>query len=125
MAQAMSEFRHRALQCHGSVAPPTRSVRSSLLTGVVHCDGECGEQQRELALPRRVDADTASDAANYTVTVNGQSVTAESAGYNASNHTVSLGLAEGALHNGDAITVSWTGLQDSAGQAVTGSATVK
>ena len=67
-----------------------------------------------------LNAGSASDAANYTVTVNGKAVAVESAGYNANNHGVALGLADGALQAGDKVVVTFTGLSDAAGQAVSG-----
>ncbi|MBV9867192.1 MAG: right-handed parallel beta-helix repeat-containing protein [Abitibacteriaceae bacterium] len=64
-----------------------------------------------------LDADSASDAAHYTVSVNGQAVTVESASYNAGAHSVVLGLAIGSLQNGDHVVVAWDGLQDAKGQS--------
>ncbi|MBV9470441.1 MAG: hypothetical protein JOZ57_14480 [Abitibacteriaceae bacterium] len=65
-------------------------------------------------------AESASDAANYTVTVNGQTVKVDSAGYNSSNHGVALGLPEGTLKTGDKVVVTYRGLSDSKGNAVAG-----
>ena len=65
-------------------------------------------------------AESASDAANYAVTVNGQAVTVESAGYNATTHSVTLGLPEGSLKAGDQVVVKYSGLSDSKGAAVAG-----
>lgn len=65
-----------------------------------------------------LDVDTASDPANYTVTVNGQAVTVESAGYNASNNSVSLSLPSGSLHSGDQVSVQASGVVDAHGAAV-------
>lgn len=64
--------------------------------------------------------DTIYDAAHYNVTVNGKAVTVESAGYNANNHGVALGLADGALQAGDKVVVTYTGLSDSKGATVAG-----
>ena len=66
-----------------------------------------------------LEAETASDAAHYSVTVNGRAVTGESAGYNATTHNVTLGLPEGSLRAGDTVVVKWNVL-DSKGDAVTG-----
>ena len=66
-----------------------------------------------------LDAESAADPASYAVTVNGHAVAVESAGYNASQHTVTLALPEGALRAGDHVTVSWPGLR-----AVGGTATI-
>ncbi|MBV9865148.1 MAG: hypothetical protein JO316_07335, partial [Abitibacteriaceae bacterium] len=67
-----------------------------------------------------LDADTASDAAHYTVAVNGDAVPVESAGYDATNHSVTLSLPEGALQNGDRVVVSWQGLLDEQGRTLDG-----
>ena len=67
-----------------------------------------------------LEAESASDAAHYSVTVNGKAVTVESAGYNANNHGVALGLAEGTLKAGDQVVVKYSGLSDSAGHVVDG-----
>lgn len=57
-----------------------------------------------------LDADAASNAAYYSVTVNGTPVTPESAGYNAATHTVTLALPAGVLQSGDKVIVQWSGL---------------
>lgn len=67
-----------------------------------------------------LDADAASDAAHYSVTVNGVVVAVQSAGYNATAHTVTLGLPEGALRNGDVVRAQWSGLLDAHGQTLEG-----
>ncbi|MBV9467858.1 MAG: tandem-95 repeat protein, partial [Abitibacteriaceae bacterium] len=69
-----------------------------------------------------LDAESASDAAHYAVTVNGQAVTVESAGYNAATHTVMLGLANGSVQAGDRVSVQWNGVLDARGAAVIGQA---
>jgi len=65
-----------------------------------------------------LDADTASDAAHYTVAVNGDAVPVESAGYDATNHSITLSLPEGALQNGDRVVVTWQGLLDEQGRSL-------
>lgn len=67
-----------------------------------------------------LEAASASDASHYTVTVNGHSVAVDSVGYNATSHTVTLSLPDGALQAGDTVMVEWSGLSDSNGTAVTG-----
>ncbi|MBV9467806.1 MAG: hypothetical protein JO316_07350 [Abitibacteriaceae bacterium] len=67
-----------------------------------------------------LEAQSASDTLHYTVTVNGNPVTVESAGYNATNHSVTLSLPEGALQNGDRVVVSWQGLLDEQGRTLDG-----
>jgi hypothetical protein len=57
-----------------------------------------------------INDDSASDAAQYSVTVNGATVTVESAAYSAATHTVILALPEGVLHGGDTVTVQGSGL---------------
>lgn len=66
---------------------------------------------------------TAQTAGNYAVTVNGVATTVESATYY-NTHTVTLGLATGALKSGDAVVVTWTGLTDIHGGAVAGNVSV-
>lgn len=65
-------------------------------------------------------ADSAGDAAHYTVEVNGRAAPVESATYNVRNLGVALYLAPGTLHHGAKVTVRWSGLQDSHGRPVTG-----
>jgi len=75
-----------------------------------------------------LDADAASDPANYVVTVNGQAIIVESAGYNASNNSVSLSLPSGSLHSGDQVSVQTSGLADAQGvliHAQSGALTVR
>ena len=67
-----------------------------------------------------LEAESASDAAHYSVTVNGKAMMPESAGYNATTHSVTLGLLEGSLKAGDEVVVKWSGLSDSKGDAVAG-----
>ena len=101
------------------VTPPAHAVTAPVSSlGLSTTTTSVATSSVSLRFLGALDADIASDATNYTVTVNGQSVMVESAGYNASTHTVALGLPEGALHSGDAITVSWTGLQDGAGNVL-------
>lgn len=64
----------------------------------------------------------ASNAATYTVTVNGRAVTVESAGYSATARTVTLALPTTALHTGDTVIVMWRNLRDAGGATVIGQA---
>ncbi|MBV9868844.1 MAG: carboxypeptidase regulatory-like domain-containing protein [Abitibacteriaceae bacterium] len=68
-----------------------------------------------------LDAATASDPTHYSVTVNGRSVNVESAGYNASTHSVTLSLPESSLHAGDHVLAGWHDLQDAKGDTLAGS----
>lgn len=70
-----------------------------------------------------LDSASAETATDYTVTVNGVATTVESATYY-NTHTVTLGLAVGALKAGDQVTVTWTGLKDIHGGAVAGNISV-
>lgn len=94
---------------HADYAPPstlstaTASVATNSLT---------------LQFRAALETASASDANHYTVTVNGHSVAVDSAGYNATRHTVTLSLPDGALQTGDAVIVKWSGLSDSKGAAV-------
>ena len=56
----------------------------------------------------------------YTVQVNGRAVAAQSAAYNAATHSVTLDLGAGALRFGDSVAVTWGGVLDAQGRAVTG-----
>lgn len=78
----------------------------------------------QLRFSGALDAELASDASHYTVTVNGRAATVESAAYNASRHSVTLALPPGALHAGDQVSVRWNGLADAAGTSVSGSTSV-
>jgi hypothetical protein len=69
-----------------------------------------------------LDAESAAAADHYRVAVNGRALNVESAGYDAGTHGVTLGLADAALHSGDAVTVQWADLQDANGQTVSGQA---
>lgn len=66
--------------------------------------------------------DTASDTTRYTAQVNGKAVGVESASYDATTNTVTLGLPDGALKAGDSVTVSWTNLTDPGYGFLTGQA---
>ena len=66
----------------------------------------------------------AADVAHYRVTVNGHSVIPESAAYDATTYSVSLGLPEGTLRAGDGVQIAWSGLLDQHGAAVSGSVVV-
>ncbi len=67
-----------------------------------------------------LDAVTANDIARYSVQLNGVAVGIESAMYNPAMRTVSLRVA--GLATGDQVRVGWTGLRDSSGRVVAGSA---
>lgn len=67
-----------------------------------------------------LEGESAADAAHYTVKVNGQVVPVESAAYNASTRSVILGLVEGALQPGDAVTVQWSDVLDAQGNLASG-----
>ncbi|MBV9467893.1 MAG: hypothetical protein JO316_15420 [Abitibacteriaceae bacterium] len=67
-----------------------------------------------------LDAESAGDAVHYTVTVNGMVVMVESAGYDATNRSVTLGLPDGSLHVGDKVLVKWSGLLDARQQTLMG-----
>jgi hypothetical protein len=67
-----------------------------------------------------LDADSASDASHYAVAVNGRAVAVESAAYDASTHSVTLGLADGSLRTGDRATAAWSGVLDASGKSLSG-----
>lgn len=74
----------------------------------------------QLGFSSALNAETASDPAHFVVTVNGQTVTVESAGYNANTHTVLLSLPPGALRAGAKVAVTWQGLTSSSGALASG-----
>lgn len=76
----------------------------------------------QLRFAGALEAETASDAAHYAVTINGRAVMVESAGYNAITHTVTLALPERSLRLGDAVTVYWAGVLDEQGAPLNGQA---
>jgi len=76
---------------------------------------DASTQSIHLRLTTALNATTASDAVHYTITINGQAVRAESAGYNANNQTITLSLPVDTLHIGDVVAVRWDGLSDNAG----------
>jgi hypothetical protein len=67
-----------------------------------------------------LEADLASDAAHYRVTVNGHVVEVQSAAYNSVTHSVTLGLNPGALRTGDQVAVGWSDLMDAGGALLGG-----
>lgn len=91
-------------------APPLRQPVSA--TALSTAMATAATNTVQLKFGGALDAESASDAAHFAVTVNGRAATVESAAYNGSTHTVTLALQEGALHSGDAVMVSWSGLLD-------------
>ncbi|MBV9468577.1 MAG: carboxypeptidase regulatory-like domain-containing protein, partial [Abitibacteriaceae bacterium] len=67
-----------------------------------------------------LEPESASDATHYTVTVNGRSVTVETAGYDVAHQTVTLSLPVGALQTGDTVAVQWSDLLDMQQQTLNG-----
>jgi hypothetical protein len=61
---------------------------------------------------------SATDAAHYSVAVDTHLVTVQSAAYDARRHAVTLDVAAGALHLGDPVTVTWSGLRSATGAAL-------
>ncbi|MBV9868494.1 MAG: Ig-like domain repeat protein [Abitibacteriaceae bacterium] len=76
----------------------------------------------QLGFTGALNPDVASDPSHFSVTVNGVAVTVQSAAYNASNKSVSLGLPTGALHTGDSVVVTWNNLLDANYGILTGQA---
>lgn len=99
------------------LAPATPAVHSVALSTAT---ASVSSSSITLHFGGALDAATASDAGNYSVTVNGHAATVESAGYNSATHTVTLSLADGSLHSGDKVTASWSGLTDGQGNPVSG-----
>ncbi|MBV9469540.1 MAG: hypothetical protein JOZ57_09895, partial [Abitibacteriaceae bacterium] len=60
------------------------------------------------------------DASHYIVEINNCVVMVESAGYDASLHSVTLALPGGSLHVGDKVAVQWSGLSDVTGKESNG-----
>ena len=96
-----------------TTAAPTTPATSQLALSTATVS--VAQNSVQLHFGGALDADTASDASHYTVTVNGHAVTVESAGYNAVTHTIVLALPDGSLHSGDKVTVAWDGLLDAQG----------
>jgi hypothetical protein len=71
-----------------------------------------------------LDAETATDAAHYRVTVGGVEAAIESVNYDAARRRVTLGLAGESLHGGAHVEVAWDSLRDERGAALSGMATV-
>ncbi|MBV9863734.1 MAG: hypothetical protein JO316_00135 [Abitibacteriaceae bacterium] len=67
-----------------------------------------------------LDAEAAADASHYIVEINNCVVMVESAGYDASLHSVTLALPGGSLHVGDKVAVQWSGLSDVTGKESNG-----
>ena len=97
-----------------SVPAPASTVALSTATASVAGDSVA------LQFSGALEAESASDAAHYSVTVNGKAVTIESAGYNATSHSVTLELATGVLKTGDKVVIKWSGLSDSKSATVAG-----
>jgi hypothetical protein len=69
-----------------------------------------------------LNADAASDASRYSVSVNGRSVQVEGASYRAVSSTVTLTLPEGAVASGSTVVVTWSNVQDAANRTLNGNA---
>lgn len=100
----------------GGSATSSQTSTVALSTGTA----QAATNSAQLHFGGALDADAASDAGHYAVTVNGHAVTPESAGYNATTHSVTLGLPEGSLKAGDQVVVKWSGLLDSKGAVLVG-----
>jgi hypothetical protein len=69
-----------------------------------------------------LDADSATEAANYEVTVNGQLVVIEAISLSNGGRGVVIGLPEGSLKSGDRVVVKWRNVLDGQNRVVEGSA---
>jgi hypothetical protein len=74
----------------------------------------------QLSFTGLLDASTATDPTHYRVQVNGTAVAVESAAYDMSTNTVTLGLPQGALKSGDQVVVEWSDLSDTRGNRLSG-----
>ncbi|HEX8834521.1 MAG TPA: PA14 domain-containing protein [Abditibacteriaceae bacterium] len=84
------------------------------------------KQSVTLVLLTPLDAASAQNIRNYSLTVNGVSAEIVKATWSASGNSVTLGLAAGALRSGDSVTITWAGLRDAKLQPLpSGSATLK
>ncbi|MBV9470672.1 MAG: hypothetical protein JOZ57_15645, partial [Abitibacteriaceae bacterium] len=101
-----------------SVTGSTRSSRSKVVlsTAVAHA----ASQSIVLQFTGQLDPNEAAEPAHYSVKINGREVAVESVSYRSAMHTVVLGLAEGALRNGDKVVVALTDLLDAKGATVSG-----
>jgi hypothetical protein len=73
-----------------------------------------------LSFSGALDASTATDAAHYAVSRAGTLLDVESVAYDALSHTITLGLASGAVRSGQTLTVLWNDVSDSTGKAFSG-----
>lgn len=90
------------------------AIHASTTTDTVH-----------IAYSSTLDPDTAGDPAHFTVQVNNVPVAVQSAAYNASSRSVTIGLEPGALVSGARVQVQWQGLVDGQGTGISdGCATV-
>gem|GEM_PF-5919863 len=106
-----------------SLTTPTTTRAASPLT-LSTAAAQAGAASIKLRFFGPLEPETAGDAAHYTVKVNGHSVGVETAGYDATTHTVILGLPEAALQSGDSVLVHWSDLLDAQQQSVTGEASL-
>ena len=90
--------------------------------GVSSATASVAASSVQLGFTAPLNPDSASDSRHYTVLVNGQVVGVASAGYDATSHTVTLSLPDGALKAGDSVTVTWSNLLDPSYGFLTGQA---
>jgi hypothetical protein len=86
-------------------APLTNSLSRSVVTS----------DSIVLSFASGLDADSATDASRYSVTVNGQSIEVESVSFNRASGTVTLGLPESTLRSGDNVHIAWNNVGSTAG----------
>jgi len=110
---------HSTLTIKSSTPQPTAAASTIALSTAKVSVTASSVQLRFLGA---LDAESAGDAAHYTVMVNGAVVTVESAGYNSATHSVTLSLPDGSLHAGDKLTVQWHGVSDMQDNVLNGQA---
>ncbi|MBV9470340.1 MAG: carboxypeptidase regulatory-like domain-containing protein, partial [Abitibacteriaceae bacterium] len=119
----VSPFVRYSIAGASAVAAETGSTGSSAVA-LSNASAQATIATIQLRFLGALEPESASDTAHYTVAVNGHSVGVESAGYDATKHTVTLSLPEGALQHGDTVSVRWNNLADAQQQRVEGEATI-
>lgn len=106
-----------------TVASPTRSgdgSASASLVALSSATASAAGSSVTLIFSGALDAESSGDAGHYTVTVNGQAVTVQSAAYNGGTRTVTLDLGPEALRAGDSVVVHWDQLLATGGGLASG-----
>ena len=102
------------------LAPATAAASARGVVALSPATARARSSSVQLKFAGALEAESASDASHYSVTVNGRAVVVEAASYDATRQTVTLSLPEGSLTAGDRVTMKWQDVLDAQGNPVTG-----